>query len=95
MGPFWHWWAIFIGVRNGDSNQTGYLFWSGIGGDLAYLSFLWAGVVLYRKHQCHVKGCPRLARFPVPGTPWTVCSRHHPSDPPTHGEVLASQERTP
>lgn len=79
MGHFLQ--AIF-GFTNGDGNSPEYLFWSGAGSDLAYLSFLGAGIVLYRKHNCQVKGCPRIGRHeytePDTGVKRLLCWRHHP-----------------
>jgi len=56
----------------------GYQFWSGIGSG----SPLIAGVYLaWRRHNCHVRGCPRVI--------WkqhgdhSLCRRHHPHDAPT------------
>lgn len=48
-----------------------------------------AGYALVRKHNCHVKGCPRLGRHPVDGTSYIVCQHHHPRDSaPSHQDVL-------
>lgn len=64
----------------GIDTTTGpwYAFWSGAGSDLAYLGIIWA---LLRKHNCHEPRCWRLGRFPVEGTQWTACRRHHPAPP--------------
>ena len=90
-----HWIQHFFGFDTGQGNAPHYLFWSGFGSDLSELALVGAVAGLLRKHNCHVKGCPRIGRFPVDGTPWIVCRKHHPQDAPTHGEILASQERTP
>jgi hypothetical protein len=52
-----------------DSSGRPYLFWSGIGSDLAYL-----GVVAAVAHHlnCHEPGCWRLARHQMGGH----CRRH-------------------
>jgi hypothetical protein len=61
---------------------AGYLFWSGIG-----LCGIGVGSITgwWRKHNCHVKGCPRLqwhASHEHLGHP--VCRAHHPhSDHPS------------
>lgn len=75
----------------GLDNLSGpwYGFWSGIGGDLSILA---APLVLLRRHNCHVKGCPRLGRHPVPGTGFVVCRRHHPDEHPTAADVQAAAE---
>lgn len=78
----WHWLQHFFGVYPGDSNSTGYLFWSGSGSDLAYLSFLAAALALYRRHNCRVRWCWRIGRHeftdPADGVMRLLCWRHHP-----------------
>lgn len=71
----------FLGLD--DANGTGYLFWSGVGSDLAYVGILWA---LIRRYNCHQPRCLRLGRFPVEGTAWSACRRHHPA-PPRRGSI--------
>jgi hypothetical protein len=41
-----------------------------------------AAVGLYRKHNCHVKGCWRIAKQPLEhdGATWMVCHKHHPAE---------------
>jgi hypothetical protein len=52
-----------------------------------------AGYALVRKHNCHVKGCPRIGRHPVDGTNYIVCQHHHPSDQaPSHDKILAANK---
>jgi hypothetical protein len=74
--------ATFFGFNNGGGNSSHYLFWSGAGSDLAYLSFLVAGLTLYRKHNCHKAWCPRIGKFefedPVDGVKHMLCWKHHP-----------------
>jgi hypothetical protein len=67
-----------------DPSGRWYLWWSGPFADVALFS---APIVLLRKHNCHVKGCPRLGRHGVPGTGFVVCRRHHPDDRPTAADV--------
>lgn len=60
----------------------GYQFWSGIGSDFQELTLFLVIGGLYaflRRHNCHVKGCWRLAWHPSAdhlGHP--VCRHHHP-----------------
>lgn len=74
----WHeqvwWWAE---VHTGTVNESGpwYGFFSGFGSDLSEVAILGAVLGAYRKHNCHEKGCPRIGRHVVDGTPW--CNRHH------------------
>lgn len=58
----------------GLDNEAGrpYAFWSGAGSDLGYLAIIGG---MWRKHNCHSKGCWRVGRHHVDGTPW--CDRHH------------------
>jgi hypothetical protein len=74
--------ATFFGYNNGGGNSSHYLFWSGAGSDLAYLSFLVAGLTLYRKHNCHKTWCPRIGKFefedPADGVKHMLCWKHHP-----------------
>ena len=76
--------AHFFGTRNGDGNSAGYLFWSGAGSDLAYVG---VGAAFWRQHNCHTRGCWRLARHPVPGTSYVVCRHHHPEGHPTAAHI--------
>lgn len=83
------WWAQtstqaqgFFGFRNGAGNGSHYLFWSGAGSDLAYLSFLAAGLTLYRKHNCKMRWCWRIGSHefadPTDGVTRMLCWKHHP-----------------
>lgn len=67
-----------------DVSGRWYAFWSGVGGDLAFIA---APLVVLRRHNCHVKWCLRIGRHPVAGTMYTVCRRHHPEDHPTAADV--------
>lgn len=78
----WHAIQVIFGFQPGDGNSESYLFWSGAGSDLAYLSFLWGAVVLYRKNNCQVRRCPRIGRheFTEPGgARRLLCWKHHPA----------------
>lgn len=74
--------ATFFGFGNGQGNSSHYLFWSGAGSDLAYLSFLGAGIAVYRKHNCPVKWCLRIGKHeftdPKDGVKRLLCWKHHP-----------------
>lgn len=83
------WWApvashvaTFFGFANGQGNSSHYLFWSGAGSDLAYLTFLGGAVAVYRKHNCQRKGCPRIGRHeftdPRDNVKRNLCWKHHP-----------------
>lgn len=54
-----------------DPNSAWYLWWSGFFGNLP----IFAGVLIYyHKHNCHKKGCPRIGKHEIDGTPY--CSKH-------------------
>jgi hypothetical protein len=66
----------FIGVFNAGSRW--YLFWGGFGsclGELAIIGLVW------RKINCHAKGCYRVGLHRVDGTPYITCKKHHPTHP--------------
>jgi hypothetical protein len=67
-----------------DASGRWYSFWSGIFGDASILS---VPAMAMRRHNCHVKRCPRLGRHPVAGTTWTVCRRHHPDGHPSAEDI--------
>jgi hypothetical protein len=80
----------FFGIHFYGSTSQWYNFWSGFGSDLAEFTIVIAVIAAYRKHNCHVKGCWRLQRHPVEGTPYIVCRRHHPTiatEAPTAAQV--------
>lgn len=65
-----------------SASGTAYLFWSGFAGDLVYLGIFWA---LFKRHNCHVTRCWRIARFPA--GEFRVCRHHHPGGAPTSKTV--------
>lgn len=62
-----------------DASGRWYLWWSGIGADLGYLAVVGG---LYRRHNCEIKGCPRLGRH-ITAAGAHLCRRHHPDGPLT------------
>jgi hypothetical protein len=87
-----------LGHVLGTDGRGWYDFWSGLGADLGGLAFVGAGLGLYRKHNCHVHGCWRIAKQQVIGTSWVVCHHHHPQGRPTaeqvaevHSQVLQAE----
>jgi hypothetical protein len=60
-----------------------------ISGPLADITLLGGAYAIYRHHNCHVSGCPRIGRHKVAGTDYVVCRRHHPDEAPTAEQVLA------
>lgn len=55
-----------------------YVFVSGIGGDISIIA---AGIAFWWHHTCHVGPCLRPAKHQIEGTPYKVCSKHHPAVP--------------
>lgn len=53
-----------------------YDFWSGVATQMSALA---AVIVYYKKHNCHVHGCPRIGKHPVGH--YVVCAKHHPYMP--------------
>jgi ribosomal protein L32 len=79
--------------------STAYNFWSGAGSDLGEVVLIGAVIGLFRKHNCSVTGCWRLAKHLVPDTPYYTCQKHHPAIPdkitPEHiAEVYAMSHCT-
>lgn len=61
-----------------------------ISGPLADITLLGGAYAILRRHNCHVKGCPRIGRHPVDGTGYVVCRKHHPDESPSAEQVLAA-----
>ena len=70
----WHEFMRVFGLD--DPGSPFYLFWSGIGGDLAY--FAWP-LVVFRHFNCDVRGCPRIRWKPHP-TGKHYCHTHWPAE---------------
>jgi hypothetical protein len=60
-----------------------------ISGPLADITLLGGAIAIYRKHNCHAKGCWRVGRHPVEGTSYIVCRKHHPHETPTAEQIIA------
>jgi len=71
------WLLHWLAVHTGTVDEAGpyYGFWSGFGSDLGEVTLLAAVLGLWHRHNCHDKGCWRIGRHVVDGTPW--CNRHH------------------
>lgn len=76
LAGVWHGMLVFFGLTNASGRA--YAFWSGIGSDIGELTIIGGLVAIYRKHNCHARGCWRVGRLAVAGTPYVVCHRHHP-----------------
>jgi hypothetical protein len=87
---WWHVLQHWLAVHTGTVNEAGpfYGFFSGFGSDLGELTLIGGMLAVYRKHNCHVRHCPRIGKHQVDGTPYVVCFRHSPHGIPTHEDVL-------
>jgi hypothetical protein len=98
-GALRHWVALHTGIIHGGPDQY-YNFWSGFGSDLGEATLISAvGIGVYtgvRKVNCHTKGCWRIGRHPLEGTPYVLCRHHHPHVPSggaTHEHILEQHRR--
>jgi hypothetical protein len=67
--------------------KGGYNFISGPLADITLLTAAASFVYLhFRKHNCHVNGCPRLEWHPHPEHGHPVCKKHHP-----HGRLITAE----
>lgn len=73
----------FLGLNGGRWGG----FWGGIASDLPELAIFG---VLWRKVNCHAKGCYRVGLHHVDGTPYITCKKHHPVHPGNHS-ITAEQ----
>lgn len=82
---------VFLGLT--DPSGPWYLFWSGIVGDLPEFAVF---VLVWRRVNCHARGCWRVGLHAVNGTPYRVCRTHHPrldsARPPTAEQIANSEE---
>lgn len=72
-----HWLSHFFGLDNLSGPWYG--FWSGVGSDISEVAIIGGVIQIYRKHNCHVKGCWRIGKHPVGH--YVVCRSHHPGVP--------------
>lgn len=87
------WIAHVMGLD--DAAGVWYLFYSGIGSCFIGLGVIGGLITTVRKHNCHVHRCPRVGRYPVAGTPFIVCQRHHPNGPPSANNVIEAGDQMP
>lgn len=88
---FCQWFLHITGADNPSGPEYG--FWSGFGSDIG--EFAIAGA-LWRKLNCHVRGCPRVGLHKVDGTSYVTCRKHHPrlgGSRAATSEQIASEHR--
>ena len=100
---FWAWLVHVTGCDYGIGygKWNFYGFWSGFGSDLGEITIITALLAVYRKHNCHVRGCPRIGRHEftdsATGVTYLLCRRHHPGTPdkglrPEHVDLIAARD---
>lgn len=100
VGFLMHWFAVHTGSVANTSGQPYYNFWSGLGSDFGEVVLIGGVIQIVRHTNCHVKGCWRVGKHPVVGTPYKVCRVHHPdlNRKITHQDVIdahrAAKERS-
>jgi hypothetical protein len=91
------WLQGFFGFCNGCGNGSHYLFWSGSGSDLAYLSMgagaISSTLILWHRVNCHEPGCWRIGRVHVDDKGTLSCFRHHPDGKPQPGHIRRAHKR--
>lgn len=94
MGSIGSWAYHIFGIKG---SGPWYSFWSGIGSDIGELAILGSMWEIYHKHNCHVHWCPRIGSYPVDGTVYVLCRRHHPEVPnkPQKLDVILNGHYTP
>ena len=83
----WHWFLTVTGTN--DPTSYWYGWWSGFAADLSEFAIL---VVVWRKINCHARGCWRIGLHRVDGTAYVTCRKHHPVHPgsrPATAEQIA------
>lgn len=73
-------WLLHI---SGISDTSGrwFAWWSGPGSDIGELAIIATVIATYRKFNCHIKRCWRLARheYDLDGVKYHLCHKHHPA----------------
>ena len=98
---FYHQWQHWLAYATGSYNVQGvahnYNFFSGSGSDIGeyviVTSVVGSSLLVWRTHTCQgVWWCWRHPHHALDGTPYKLCTKHHPDDVPTVGEALAARE---
>jgi hypothetical protein len=71
----------------------GYQFWSGFGSDFGEITLVFGVYLIWRRHVCHVKGCPRIIWKDHNGH--ALCRKHHPDSPPKAEDLTRKPSRPP
>src|SRR5580704_13686983 len=76
ISEIWQWFLNVTGTNIPSGGSEWYNFWSGFGSDLGELVIIGSIIGIYKHHNCVVKGCWRIGRHPVKGTPYLTCHKH-------------------
>jgi hypothetical protein len=90
-----HWLAYATGSYNTQGTAHNYNAFSGSISDIGEItivaSVLTSFVLIWRSHTCHrYWWCWRHPHFALDGTPYKMCSKHHPDDVPTMQDALSA-----
>ena len=69
-----HWFLHYTGADNPSGPWYG--FWSGFGSDFGEVTIFGGLGLMWKHHNCHVKGCPRLGHID-PAVHAPACRKHH------------------
>jgi hypothetical protein len=77
-----HWLAVHTGTDIPAGQYSVYYnFWSGFGSDISEALILGGIIQIYRRHNCHVKGCWHLSHHKFTdkkaGTEYMLCRKHY------------------
>jgi hypothetical protein len=81
-------------IHTGTYNESGpyYGFFSGFGSDIAEIAIIGGLISIYRKHNCHLPGCWRIAHHTfkdqVDHTEYKLCKKHYRAIHPETPKVL-------
>ena len=84
--------AHFFVHWSGSDGGNIYNLYSGIGPFAIGMSFIGGLIGAYRRHNCHIKGCPWIGKMKVPGKEWVVCHKHHTDSQPTEQDLRDHME---
>jgi hypothetical protein len=93
-----HWLTYHTGSQNTPGSPPNYNFWSGFGSDLGEYAIVasLAGhlALVWRQRTCHrYWWCWRHPHYPLEGTPYMLCRRHHPDDIPSVADAVESYQQ--
>jgi hypothetical protein len=94
---YYHQWQHWLSYATGSYNTPGvphnYGAFSGSISDIGEVtiatSLVASALILWRAHTCHrYWWCWRHGHYNLDGTPYKLCSKHHPDDVPTIADAV-------